>query len=144
MVRHTKRVLYLEQDILNISKSEDGFLIMDALVAMVLAAIVALGVTQSTLIAYRYSYQNEARAAAKELAIERLEEFAAQDPEGFVDGNQIVETNVTRNSMTFTRTTDFVIEADRTRLVSVTVDSATDKFPVSVALSRGFALWGER
>ena len=117
---------------------------MDALVAMVLAAIVALGVMQSTLIAYRYSYQNESRAAAKELAIERLEEFAAQDPETFVDGNQIVEASVTRNSMTFSRTTDFLIETDRTRLVTVTVDSATDKFPVSVELSRGFALWGER
>lgn len=128
----------------HITSEEGGFMLMDALVAIIISAIVALGVTQSALIAYRYSHQAEARAVARELAVERLEEYAAVDPESFTDGNQIIETGLSRSGITFTRTTDFSIESDRARLVVVTLVTTRTKIPVTVEISRAFTLWGER
>lgn len=132
-----------ERNAADILREEKGSLMLDALVSIVLSSILAAGLTQSMMVAYRYSHKEVTDSGATQLAIERLEQYANQNPEGLADGDQVIE-NVTKNGISYRVQVDVSLDVNRTRDVTVTVSSLRTKLPTEVQLTNSFALWGER
>lgn len=123
-------------------RKASGFALVEVLVAIALLAITALSVARSTIIAYNTMARNEYRAAAVQLAKEKLEELAAQSPVTLNDAQDQLETNVTFGKMKFSRTTNVTVNNDNSRTISVTVTGLNSQLGGTVTLQDSFALWG--
>jgi len=123
---------------------EKGLFLIDVIVAILLSAIIAMGLTQSALVSYRYSQKAIADSVATQLALEKLEEYGTINPETLSDGDQQIETEIIREGISFRRQLDVSINALRSRVITVQVTSNKAKLSTDITLSNAFALWGER
>jgi len=138
-IPHTEQQLFLSQ-----LKNEDGFSLVEVLVALILSSIVALGIMQSTLTSYRFSQRMVNDSLAGQLALEKMEEISSISPQTLDDTDDAVEDPVVRNNISFIRTVDVSINADRSRTVAVRVQSKNSHIAIDTTLTNSFALWGER
>lgn len=124
-------------------KKEEGFSLVEILVSLTLFSVLALNLLHSTVLSHRTAIRARRNSAAAQVALERMEQLSAVDPETLIgfNGESMVET---RYNVTFTRTVAVAIEADRTRTVNVSVTNPNPETGGTATLTGSFALWGKR
>lgn len=95
--------------------AQEGFTLVEVLVAMSFAAIVSLGLLKAVLLSQGFGNETLHRSLAMQLALERMEEFVAVDPATFSDAMDSDEPSVARSGFRFHRITNISINADRSR-----------------------------
>src|SRR5690606_15219646 len=121
-------------------KGQAGFSVVEVMFCVVLLGIVALGLSNASVIAIRANNISAHNSIAAQLAIERLEEFASSDPAFIVADTTLSETSIVRDGRAFDRTTSIIINPDRSRTVTVTVDSVALEDGGRTTISNTFAL----
>lgn len=123
--------------------AQDGFTLVEVLVAMVVMAIAALGVLSSHATALRVAKLTEAHQAASSLAASKVEQLSAVDPELLNSSDNEVDIHVTWPSLNvdFRRDTTVAINADSSRTIYVRVHSETLSIPTEVKFQTRIALW---
>jgi len=124
-------------------EQEAGFGLMEILVAISLMALVSLGIAANTMAALRIVKKTEVNYLASNLALSKIEELAAYeaaDLDATFDGHE-TSLAMSGTSITFSRTTTIIINADNSRTVTVVVASESPVVPTSVDFSTTYALW---
>lgn len=119
--------------------------LIELMVCLLVAALVSIGISKSSVLSLRLASKTRHDSAGVQLAMEKLEEFGAMDPQFLDETKSAVETEVIRQGMSFSRMVDVTINSDRSRQITVTVQALRghgDSEPVTLADT--FALWGER
>lgn len=121
---------------------QKGFLLIEVLVAVLLLSIASLSILQSTLMSYKTVIRNQRNSLAQQIALEKMEELAAENPANLGDGFDATEAELVYDSVPFTRVTDVTVNADNSRSVVVTVLANETSLGGTATLSNNFALWG--
>lgn len=124
-------------------EDEGGFTILSVLVAVVLLAVVSLALSRNTMSSLRIMRLTEVNNAASNLAVSKIEEIAANDAANIDASLSDVENPLAYPGMsvTFTRTTNVVVNADNTRTISVQVASNHSALPTTVNFSTALSVW---
>ncbi len=122
---------------------EAGFALVEALVSILIMAVISLGIAQNLIGALRTAKFTEVNHAASSLAISKMEELAAIDVSALNASHSSSESSVTWPGLdiSFSRDTTVVVNADESRTVDVTVTSNSSKVSTSVDFSTTFATW---
>lgn len=124
-------------------QSEQGSIIVEVLVGLILLSIMAMGLTRST-ISSMYSREHAVRSSnAMQIASDTIETLTALDPGNLSDANDITSDTVTKNGVDYTRTVDVTVNADETRTIAVTVTAVTTKLGGKASLTVTAIPWGE-
>jgi Tfp pilus assembly protein PilV len=121
--------------------SESGASMVEVLVAMSLLAISGLAVTQSTIRAYATLNQSYRTSVASQIALDKIESLAQQDPSTIQTTSNESHSAVTQTGLQFFRTTTVTVNADGSRTVLVTVTSPSGS-PGTASLTTTLPLWG--
>jgi type II secretory pathway pseudopilin PulG len=122
---------------------EPGFCIIEVLVGILLIAIIAMGVTSSTIAALKFAKFTEANHIASSLAISKMEELAALSAGDLTTSLSGTEDDVTwpDTNLTFTRVTTITVNSDNSRHVSISVSSDNSPIPTTATFASTFAVW---
>lgn len=123
---------------------DQGFSLVEILVAISFSAIVSLGLLKAMLLSQGLGNKTVHESLAMQLALEQMETFASVDPSTFSDSMDDEEDAVLRSGYSFRRVTDITVNSDRSRSVNVVVASNYPGAEVEVTVENTFALWGER
>jgi Tfp pilus assembly protein PilV len=129
---------YRNLDLKNIA----GLTMIEVLVALMLLSITSLSIAVATISAIKQTRRSERNSYATHLAFRKLEELASIDPSNLTDSYDASESNLTVDSISYTRTTDVTVNADNSRTVSVTVAPVNASRGKTVTYQSTFALWG--
>lgn len=123
---------------------EEGLSIVEVLVALVFSSLVALGLTHASSVSFLTSHNSLTRSVAMILAMERLEEYSAINPDSLTAAMNQTQT-LTRGSINYQRVTTVSINADRTRQIAVQVThDCGGHDPITVTLTSVLVLRGQR
>lgn len=100
-------------------KGQQGFSLIEVLVAMMILSVVALATASNTIKGFVFFKRNTRQAYASQLALDRLELFAAQDPAALAASTST--ENLTYRHVKFTRVTSITANSDGSRTIDVTV-----------------------
>lgn len=120
---------------------QSGFSLVEALIAMLVLSVLALGMAHSTILAYKIEKRNLRNSVAQELAVRKMEELAAINP-AFLDGNDSASETVTSDGIPYTRTTSVTVNDDNSRTVTISVAGARAELGGTATIANTFALWG--
>ena len=126
------------------TRNEQGTTLVEIIFATFLSLVIAMGILSSTLTSYQTAGGNSRNSVATQLALEKLEQFAAITPQNISSANNQTENDLLRDHMSFIRTVTVTTSSDRTRIVTVNVRAKNSRFQTNITLSNSFALWGER
>lgn len=121
--------------------NEDGFTLLETMVAIALFSIVALGIAYNSITSYRSAKLAVRHSIASQLALAKIESLQAVDPATLDATDNSSESGLQHNNISFARSVAITVNADESRTVTVNVqteDSAAD----AVTFSHTFALWG--
>ncbi len=124
-------------------ENEKGFSLVETLFAILLLSISSLGIMSSATFATGTINRTIHNATATRIALDALEEYYNVDPESLIDGYSNTET-VMDGVSAYTQTVNIVVNADRSRSVTIVVEGVTEKAGGYVTLSNTFALQGSR
>lgn len=110
---------------ITVEDTERGFSIVEVLVSISILAVVGLSIASSTINSYVFLKRSFRSSLASQLALDKLELLATVNPDTLTTANNSTETNLKRDSVTFTRTTTITVNADNSRTVSVSVSSTS-------------------
>lgn len=119
---------------------EAGFTLIEVLAALTILSIVSLSLFRNVATSYQVMRRNERNSVAQQLAFEKMEELAAVRPLNLSSANNVTET-VSRNYITFTRTAAIVVNADKSRTVTVTVTNKKPALGGSATVTNTFVSW---
>lgn len=119
---------------------------MEVMVSISILAIMSLGLGRSIVTALTNHKTVQVNSALNLLGVERLEEYAAINPQSMDnDSHDDTETGLTlsylSNEITFTRVTNVTVGADASRTVDVTVTCSHPKFPKSLSFQAVYSRW---
>jgi len=117
-----------------------GVSLMEALVGMVLLAIIGLAITGSTIFFIKMRHKAMADALATQLALEKLEEFAAIDPANYSSGQSWSET-VSRSGRNFTRESRVTVNSDDSRTFVVNISAEKITIGGEISMSNTYTPW---
>jgi Tfp pilus assembly protein PilV len=122
---------------------EEGFSLLEVLVAMIFTGIVSIAITSSVLLALRTEKNTEVHFAASVLASDRMEQLFSVDASDIDATYNEVDTNVQWGDLNFyfLRSTNVVVNADESRTVTVDVRTDNASFPVDVSFTSTLAVW---
>lgn len=125
------------------ARSQSGFGLVEALVAMVLLAIVSISLQLGFTTSLAVAKMTEVHNAASSIAAGRIESIAALDPANITTSFNESNTAVTWPGLelSFQRSTTVVVNADNSRTVTVQVASVSENLPASVEFTTTFAVW---
>jgi prepilin-type N-terminal cleavage/methylation domain-containing protein len=123
--------------------SQAGFSMVEVLAAVAILSVVGLAVAMNGIHTYTSIKRNERNSVARQLATEKLEEFASQDPSSLTAASGTTELNLTSHNMFFRRISTVTVNADSSITVSVSVSSNRTGVGGAVTLSNTFFLWGK-
>lgn len=121
---------------------ESGFSIVEALVAIVLLAIVGLASAKNSIMSMSTLKRSMRNSIATQLAVEKLEELGSIDPINLDATDNLVEAAVTQDNISFNRTTTIVVNADQSRSITVVVAANDENLGGSYTATSRFSLWG--
>ncbi|MCB0320179.1 MAG: hypothetical protein KDD60_04580 [Bdellovibrionales bacterium] len=125
-----------------IDRNESGMYIAEALVAITLLAVMGLGLAQATILSLKTRQKAAYDSVAHQLAVERMEEFANEDPASLMNGDSWDE-KIERGVMSFNRNSSVVVNSNGSRTVYVDVIALSDRTESSASLSNTFYLLTE-
>lgn len=121
---------------------QSGFGILEVMVAIVVLAIVSLTTARASIVSYINLNSSMRNSMATQLAIEKLEQFAATDPSTLTSASGGTESAVKQDNVTFTRTTTVTVNADSSVSVTVAVVATDSARGGRYTASNTFPLWG--
>lgn len=126
-----------------ILKSEKGLSLIELLVSIVLAGILGVGITQSTVISMRTVRHSELNHIASSLATSKMEELAAVNVSNVDASDGGTESSISWPGLgiTFKRVTTVTVNPDNSRTVNVRVESNSTHIPTEVEFNNTFTLW---
>lgn len=122
-------------------KGEEGFSLIDVLVAVCLLAIMGISLAYSNVNTIQTVSRTERNAIALRLATEKLEQMSAIDPINISDINDSTES-ITWLGSPYTRVTDVTVNADGSRTILVTVTGGNTILGGSAEVEGTFQIWG--
>lgn len=125
-------------------RAECGFSMIECLVAVALLSVTALAVTHSTVQSMVLAKRNMRNSMATQLALSKIEEYAAMDPESYTAANSVTGTSIVFDDVTFTRSIAITVNSDSSRTVQVTVRVADASLGGDVTFKDTFPLWGNK
>jgi len=139
----TKQLRDPEQGVCGLLIRQDrGFLLIEVLVAVLLLSIASLSILQSTVMSYKTVIRNQRNSLAQQIALEKMEELAGENPANLGDGFDATETGLVYDDISFTRVTEVTVNSDNSRTVVVSVAATETELGGEMTLSNNFALWG--
>jgi Tfp pilus assembly protein PilV len=120
---------------------ESGVSMVEVLVAMSLLAISGLAVTQSTIRAFGTLNQSYRTSVASQIALDKIENLAQQDPSTIQSTSNETNSSVTQSGLQFLRSTRVTVNSDGSRTIIVSVTSPTGS-PGTASLTTTLPLWG--
>ena len=123
---------------------EQGFGLLEILVSMSLLAVVGLSLASSMYTAIRTQKKTLYADVAYNLAVNKVELYAAintADLDDTYDDNETGLTLSTLPDITFDRVTDVTVNADNSRTVDITVTCNHPLLPVSIDYSATYPVW---
>ncbi|MDC0357302.1 prepilin-type N-terminal cleavage/methylation domain-containing protein [Oligoflexia bacterium] len=123
------------------SSAEHGLSLIEVLVGLSILSIVGLGLVQSSIVSLNMRHKTENDAMAAQIALEKLEGFAAVDPADYSDGESWTES-VTRSNRNFTRESSVTVNADESRTFTVSITSDNFAMGGNVSMSNTYSPWG--
>ena len=123
--------------------NQSGQTLVMALVAVMLVAIVGLGLAKSLISSLHIMKHTEIHYAASNLASSQIELLAARDSSELTPSLNSTESAVSfpGTNVTFTRTTTITTNADDTRTINVVVQSNNEGVPTSVSFTTSLSVW---
>lgn len=123
-------------------KFQNGFSLLEALVALTILATVGLSLSYSMITAIKTSRRAERNSVASQLAFRKMEELAQVNPNNLSNANDLREPSLKVNGIAYTRVTDVTVNPDGSRTVDVTVSPKNDRYGSPVSYRSSFFLWG--
>lgn len=123
-------------------RAAEGFAVVEVLVGIAILAIAALSLAYSMVTSIRLTRRAERQSVASQLAFRKLEEMAAVSPITLSSANNLSESSLVVNAMTYSRSTTVTVNADGSRTATVVVTPANTSLGTAVTLTSTFALWG--
>ena len=123
---------------------QKGMSLLEVIIGLMFTAIVAMGITKSTLVSEKVAGRTTHNSEAMQIGLEILEQYASIDPQTLDDTDDLSELELSRNGHRFTRAVNITINADRSRTVAVRVKSVSPLINLDLSVEDTFALWGER
>lgn len=124
-------------------KHQDGFYLTETVVTLLLFAVIALGITQSSMLSIQVRNRSLHNSTAMQIALESLESFVGIDPSILSDTNDS-STTVNRDNLNFTRVVNITVNSDSSRTVSVTVTDSNLLVGAHANVENTFPLWGSQ
>lgn len=131
-----KTVLYIHRD-------QQGFTLIEVLVAAFIATLLGVGLVMSSVFALRFQKITEMSNVARNLAVSKMELLAAQPVTSLDNSDDGTESNLTvsGHQMRFNRATDVTVNGDNSRTVVVTVSGNNNPYlPFPISYSTTFAI----
>ena len=125
-------------------KKQNGVSLLEVIVGLLFATIVAMGITKSTMGSEKVASRTIHNSEAMQIALEIIEQYASVDPQMLDSSDALAVQEVVRNGYRFTREVDVIINPDRSRTVAVNVKSISPLINLDLLVEDTFALWGER
>jgi type II secretory pathway pseudopilin PulG len=126
------------------STKENGFLLVEILVAMTIISIIGLGIAYSMVTSYKADLVSKRSYSALHLAQERMEQLALIDPQFLADDDDSSEL-VSDDGVLYLRETDITVKPSKARRVVVSVESSGSASRGGKAqIETSFPLWGRR
>jgi type II secretory pathway pseudopilin PulG len=123
-------------------RTAEGFAVVEVLVGIAILAIAALSLAYSMVTSIRLTRRAERQSVASQLAFRKLEEMAAVSPITLSSANNLSESSLVVNAMTYSRSTTVTVNVDGSRTATVVVTPANTSLGTAVTLTSTFALWG--
>src|SRR4051812_39628763 len=95
-------------------RQEQGFSLIEGLVAIVILSIVSLHVAHSTIYSYKAIRRNERNSIAAQLAALKMEQLEGITPKNLTAANGGTES-IVQDGINYTRTATIVVNADKSR-----------------------------
>lgn len=127
--------------LMEIRKSEQGFSLIEILVAVLLFSILGLSLAYSLLMMYQTRGRNYHNSLASQLAIEGIEDFQSQDPSTLSSANNST-ASVARDGVTFQKQVSITVNADSSRTITVDISCPGCKLGGNAAVTNNFPQWG--
>jgi hypothetical protein len=109
---------------------------------MLLVSISALAIVESSILAIKSTKHSYRTLVANQLAVKRLEELAARDPDQLTSANAGQEWVETEDSLSFSRTVTILANADGSKTITVLVAPPTGVWGGEVEVSTTVAQRG--
>ena len=122
------------------NKNEDGFLLLEALVGILLLGIMGAAVAEATNFGLRMRDKAVNDAIAAQIAQETIEDFAAIDPNTLDDG-EVYEDSVERDGTTFAAETTVTVNDDSSRTLSVSVNTGAQVLGGKINMTHTLMSW---
>lgn len=119
------------------SDTQDGFMLVELLVATALLAIFGLGITRSTIMSLQMRKKSMIFQQANQLALNKLEEYSRVGADDLEGGTSTYETQ-TVSSLDYDINCYINAENDGSKTVFVDVTSSSKLYPVTVSLSNTY------
>ena len=127
------------------SRSEDGFFMIETLVAISIFAVVALAFTSSAVLGLKMRLRSLHRSVASDIASDMIEEKALADPASLAAGTTTDTYTWPNNTrMRFQRVQTVTVASDGSRTVAVTVIDLNNSIGGSVQLTTTLSPWGSQ
>ena len=120
-----------------------GVSLIEALASMSLFALVGLGLTGNTIYALKINKFTEVNNTIHNIAMSKIEEFAAVDASTLDDSDDSTESSVTTpgSNFTFRRVSNITVNAGGTRSIAVTVSCNDPRYASTKTYNATFAVW---
>ena len=127
----------------SVRNHEDGSTLIEAMVGILLLAIMGLTVTWSSMMSMRYQKVSEIGNLAMNLAVSKAEQLSGVRIDLLTNAYDSTENNLTINghAITFKRVTDISVNSDGSRTISIVVSSDSRYLPRPARYSTTFAPW---
>ncbi|RMG39205.1 MAG: hypothetical protein D6719_13820 [Candidatus Dadabacteria bacterium] len=126
---------------INKTSNQRGIILIEILVGVSLLSIIGLGIITSSIVFIKIRHKSISDALATQIALEELEDFAAEDPLSHSDGESWSET-VTRGLREFTRTATVTVNSDNSRTLTVSVTAKGNTIGGAITMSNTYAPTG--
>lgn len=123
--------------------NENGALLIDTLFAIALYSVLALNLSLTGALMIKTRNRSVYNSVAMQLAMEKMEELSALNPELLTNDTDESET-IAVGQRHFIRQVDITVLPEGPREAEVTVSAENEDIDVSVSLNSSFALWGTR
>lgn len=118
----------------NKETTEQGSIIIEVLVGIIILSIMALGLMRSTLMSLRIREHSVRSSYAMQIAADTIETYSAINPSSLTDSNDLTDV-VTRIGVSFNRVVNVTVNADDSRTIDVAITPVTIKLGGQADLS---------
>lgn len=130
----------------NINLEQSGISILEVIIGMFLLAVISLSLARSIATAFQNYKNTQITAAMRNFAHNRLELYAAINPQSMDDSSHDdTENNLTisyiSSNVTFNRITDVIVNSDDSRTIEVSVTCNHPKFNKTITEQTTFSRW---